>query len=113
MYGYAGDSQAASQVTPFTPPEQTTNEGGLGAQSAATAQAAGTSAGNARTTLTSAGSMMSAVPNALQTLTSSSAGVSAFSDFSNPYDLASLGSSLLGNGVGLIGLSGAAGSLLT
>jgi hypothetical protein len=57
--------------------------------------------------------MMSAVPNALQTLTSSSAGVSAFSDFSNPYDLASLGSSLLGNGVGLIGLSGAAGSLLT
>jgi PPE-repeat protein len=109
MYSYAGDSQAASQVTPFTPPEQTTNEGGLGAQSAATAQAAGTSAGNAQTTLTSAGSMMSAVPNALQTLTSSSAGVSAFSDFSNPFDLASLGSSLLGNGVGLIGLSGAAG----
>jgi hypothetical protein len=109
MYSYAGDSQAASQVTPFTPPEQTTNEGALGAQSAATAQAAGTSAGNAQTTLTSAGSMMSAVPNALQTLTSSSAGVSAFSDFSNPFDLASLGSSLLGNGVGLIGLSGAAG----
>ena len=109
MYGYAFDSKAASQVTPFTPPEQSTTEGGLGAQSAATAQAAGTSAGNAQTTLTSAGSMMSAVPNALQTLTSSSAGVSAFSDFSNPYDLASLGSSLLGNGVGLIGLSGAAG----
>jgi PPE-repeat protein len=109
MYSYAGDSQAASQVTPFNPPEQTTNEGGLGAQSAATAQAAGTSAGNAQTTLTSAGSMMSAVPNALQTLTSSSSGLSAFSDFSNPFDLASLGSSLLGNGVGLIGLSGAAG----
>jgi PPE-repeat protein len=109
MYSYAGDSQAASRVTPFAPPEQTTDEGGLGAQSAATAQAAGTSAGNAQTTLTSAGGMMSAVPNALQSLTSSSSGVSAFSEFSNPYDLASLGSSLLGNGVGLIGLSGAAG----
>jgi PPE-SVP subfamily C-terminal region len=52
---------------------------------------------------------MSAVPNALQTLTSSSSRLSAFSEFSNPYDLASLGSGFLGNGLGLIGLSGAAG----
>jgi PPE-repeat protein len=105
MYGYAGASQAASKVTPFTPPEQTINQGGLTARSAAAAQAAGTSAGTTHTALSS----MSAVPNALQTLTSSSSGLSAFSDFTNPYDLASLGSGLLGNGVGLIGLSGAAG----
>ncbi|WP_445160503.1 PPE family protein, SVP subgroup [Mycobacterium sp. Dal123C01] len=108
MYSYAGESQAASAVTPFAPPEQTTNQEGLSAQSAATAQAAGTSAGNVQTALSS-GKVMSAVPNALQTLTSSSSGLSAFSEFSNPYDLASLGSGFLGNGLGLIGLSGAAG----
>jgi PPE-repeat protein len=102
MYSYAGESQAASQVTPFTPPQETTNQGGVAAQGAATAQAAGTSAGHAQ-------AAMSAVPNALQTLTSSSSGTSEFSEFSNPYDVISLGSSLLGNGVGLIGMSGAAG----
>jgi PPE-repeat protein len=63
------------------------------------------SAGNAQTALSS-GDVMSAVPNALQTLTSSSSGLSAFS---NPYDLASLGSGFLGNALGVIGLSGAAG----
>jgi PPE-repeat protein len=102
MYSYAGESQAASQVTPFAPPQQTTNQGGVTAQGAATAQAAGTSAGHTQ-------SAMSAVPNALQTLTSSSSGTSELSEFSNPYDVISLGSSLLGNGVGLIGMSGAAG----
>ena len=107
MYGYAGASQAASQVTPFAPPQQTTNQGGLAAQGAATGQAAGTAAGHAQSAL-SGGNAMSAVPQALQTLTSASA-LSAFSDFANPYDLASLGSGLLGNGVGLFGLSGAAG----
>jgi PPE-repeat protein len=108
MYGYAGASQVASKVTPFTPPQQTTNQGGLTAQSATAAQAAGTAAGHAQTAVSSSNAM-SAVPNALQTLTSSSVGLAAFADFANPYDLASLGSGLLGNGVGLFGLSGAAG----
>jgi PPE-repeat protein len=108
MYSYAGESQAATEVTPFAPPEQTTNQGGLTAQSAATAQAAGTSAGQVQSVLSS-GNAMSAVPNALQTLTSSSSGLAGFSEFSNPYDLASLGSGFLGNGLGLIGLAGAGG----
>jgi PPE-repeat protein len=107
MYSYAGESQAATEVTPFAPPEETTNQGGLTAQSAATAQAAGTSAGQAQSALSS-GNAMSAVPNALQTLTSASA-LSGFSEFSNPYDLVSLGSGFLGNGLGLIGLAGAGG----
>ncbi|OBJ14685.1 PPE family protein, SVP subgroup [Mycobacterium colombiense] len=110
MYGYAGASQAASQVTPFTPPKQTTNQGGLAAQTAATTQAAGTSAGHAQSALS--GNTMSAVPNALQSLTTSSTASSGFSDFSsfmNPYNLVSLGSAFLGNGTGLIGVSGAAG----
>jgi PPE-repeat protein len=107
MYSYAGESQAATEVTPFAPPEETTNRDGLTAQGAATAQAAGTSAGQVQSTLSSANAM-SAVPNALQTLTSSS-GLSGFSEFSNPYDLVSLGSGFLGNGLGLIGLAGAGG----
>jgi len=93
MYAYAGTAKSASQVTPFTQPQQATNQGGLASQSAA--------AGNAQST-------MSAVPSALQSLESST-GLTGFSDFSNVYDLASLGSGLLGNGTGLIGLSGAAG----
>jgi PPE-repeat protein len=42
MYGYAGSSSAASQLTPFRPPPQTTNPAGTVAQSAAVAQTAAT-----------------------------------------------------------------------
>ncbi len=50
MYGYAAASAAASQLSPFTPPPQTTSPSGLTAQSAAVAQAA-TAAGTQQTTL--------------------------------------------------------------
>jgi PPE-repeat protein len=49
MYGYAGSSAAASQLTPFTQPAQTTNATGLAGQAAAVAQATGTSAGTSAT----------------------------------------------------------------
>jgi PPE-repeat protein len=66
MYGYAGQSGTAAQMTPFTSPPQTTNPGGVAAQSATVGQAAGTSA------VTSAQSIsaqpMSAVTSALQSL---------------------------------------------
>jgi PPE-repeat protein len=52
MYGYAGSSAAATQLTPFSQPAQTTSATGLGAQAAAVAQATGSSAG---TSVTSAG----------------------------------------------------------
>ncbi|GLE51073.1 PPE family protein, SVP subgroup [Mycobacterium montefiorense] len=107
MYGYAAESRAATEVTPFASPEQTTDQGGIAAQSAAAAQAAGSAAGQAQSAMSSGS--MTAVPNALQALTSLPAGATDFSQFSNPYDLISLGSGLLGNGLGLIGLSGAAG----
>ena len=51
MYGYAANSAAASQVTPFTEAPQTTNLAGSAAQSAAVTQAAGTAAGNAQASL--------------------------------------------------------------
>jgi PPE-repeat protein len=49
MYGYAGSSATASQLTPFTQPAQTTNATGLAGQAAAVAQATGTSAGTSGT----------------------------------------------------------------
>jgi PPE-repeat protein len=45
MYGYAGSSAAASQLTPFAAPQPTTSSAGLAGQAAAVAQATGTSAG--------------------------------------------------------------------
>ena len=43
MYGYAGQSSAATQLTSFTPPAQTTNSAGLATQSATVSAASGTS----------------------------------------------------------------------
>ena len=71
MYGYAGASATASQVTPFTTPPQTTNPGGLTGQAGAAAQAAGTSSGTDVETLLSSGpQLISGMPQALQSLAS-------------------------------------------
>src|SRR5271155_2360390 len=45
MYGYADSSASAGKLYPLSDPASTTNPGGLGAQAAAVAQAAGTQAG--------------------------------------------------------------------
>ena len=63
MYGYAGASAAATTVTPFSPPPQTTNPAGTSTQAAAVTQAAATPAGAAQ-------NMLAGVPNALQSLAS-------------------------------------------
>jgi PPE-repeat protein len=70
MYGYAGASAAATTMTPFTPPAQTTNPSALAGQTAAVTQATGTPAGSAQTTLSQ---ITSAVPTALQGLASPAA----------------------------------------
>ncbi len=69
MYRYAGSSAAATQLTQFTQPQQTANPSGLAAQSAAVTQAAAGSAGTQQSTLSQ---LMSALPSALQGLTSPS-----------------------------------------
>ena len=69
MYGYAAASAVATELTSFDAPQQTTSPGGLTAQSAAVTQAAGTPAGTQQSTLSQ---MISAMPNALQTLASPS-----------------------------------------
>jgi PPE-repeat protein len=70
MYGYAGSSAAASQLSPFTQPEQIANATGPTAQAAAVTQAAATPAGNGQSTLSQ---LLSAVPGALQSLASPAA----------------------------------------
>jgi PPE-repeat protein len=65
MYGYAGSSAAASTLTPFEQPEQTTNPAGSAGQAASVAQAVASGTG-AQT----ADQVISAVPTALQGLAS-------------------------------------------
>jgi PPE-repeat protein len=75
MFGYAGSSATASQVTPFTQPPQTTNPAVAGGQAAAVAHAVGTSAGtNIQSVLTQ---LMSAVPQSLQNLASPAVSIAA------------------------------------
>ncbi len=63
MFGYSASSAAATQLSPFIPPQQNTNPTGEAGQSAAVGQATGTAAGNAQSTIQQA---FSAVPAALQ-----------------------------------------------
>ncbi|MGB3894605.1 MAG: PPE domain-containing protein, partial [Mycolicibacter sinensis] len=65
MYGYASGSAAASQVTPFSEPAQTTNPAGLAGQAAAVSQAGGSSTANSTA---QTAQMISALPNALQSM---------------------------------------------
>ncbi|MFZ0226634.1 MAG: PPE family protein [Mycobacterium sp.] len=91
MYGYAGQSSAATQLASFTPPAQTTNSAGLANQSAAVSAATGTSVQ----------SNASGVAGALQSLvsggsTSSSTATSTATSGSS--SLSSLANSLTGSG---------------
>jgi PPE-repeat protein len=63
MYGYAGASAAATTVTPFNPPPQTTNPAGTSTQAAAVTHAAASPAG-------ATPNMLAQVPNTLQSLAS-------------------------------------------
>jgi PPE-repeat protein len=94
MYGYAGESATAAQVTPFTPPPQTTNPDGSAAQSTTVNQATGTSAGtSAQSMLSQLSSQPLAVPSSLQTLAAPSA--------VDPASLASLNTTPLGTALRL------------
>jgi PPE-repeat protein len=63
MYGYAGASAAATALSPFNPPPQTTNPAGTGTQAAALTHAAASPAGAAQ-------NVLAQVPNSLQSLAS-------------------------------------------
>jgi PPE-repeat protein len=118
MYGYAASSASASQLTPFTPPAPTTNAAGWAAQSAAVTQAA--AGAPARTVIPAAPQLISALPNALQSLASpvSSSPLDLLSGLGPYTGLAAGGTGIIGAGVGavnsLLGIvaAGAEGSAL-
>lgn len=68
MYGYAGSSAIATQLSPFVRPDEIVNPSGLAAQAAAVNQAGSASAATQQGTLSQ---LISAVPNALQGLSGS------------------------------------------
>jgi PPE-repeat protein len=74
MYGYAGSSAAATQLTSFTWPTQNTNAGALAGQSAAVGQATATPAGMGSQSLSQ---LVTTVPNTLQGLASPASSTSS------------------------------------
>jgi PPE-repeat protein len=131
MYGYAGASSAASTLTPFTTPLQTTNPAGVGGQAAAVAQAAGTSAGTGAQTVSPLTSALStpltsaAIPatlsssstsplSSLTTMTSSStaltSGTSLVSGTTSSASMATSGISMLGSAGSLMNSIGSSTS---
>jgi PPE-repeat protein len=71
MYGYAGQSASAAQVTPFATPAATTNPGGTANQSAAVSQATATSAASSSQSILQ--QLTSSMPSSLQNLASPAA----------------------------------------
>jgi PPE-repeat protein len=129
MYGYAGASSAASALTPFTTPLETTNPSGLVGMAAAVTQAAGTSAGTGAQTVaplssaalpglatTMASSTTSTSPlSSLTTLTSSSAvtsGTSLVSGAASGVSMSASGASMLGSAGSLMNTFGPASAAL-
>ena len=131
MYGYAGAASAASTLTAFTIPLETTNPGGLTGLAAAVTQAAGTSAGTGAQTVSPLTSALStpltsaAIPatlsssstsplSSLTTLTSSStaltSGTSLVSGTASSASMATSGISTLGSASSLMNSIGSATS---
>ena len=87
MYGYAGNSAAATVVKPFAQPPQMTNSDAEALQSSTLANAVGTTTGSGAQTQLS--QLISAVPSALQQLTSPASSTTntavATTTLSNPF----------------------------
>ncbi len=82
MYGYAASSSAATALSPFNQPPQTTSAAGQSEQAAAVTQATGTSAGETQATVAE---LMSALPGQLHAFAT---GTSANASAVNPAALA-------------------------
>jgi PPE-repeat protein len=111
MYGYAAASASASQLTSFTQPTPIANESGASAQAAAVTGAAANSVGSGQSTLAR---VLSAVPNALQSLAAPASSGSGLSGVLGGFNIFAAGSGSSGSGLsGLLNLvSGSNGSAL-
>ncbi|OBF69651.1 hypothetical protein A5753_20845 [Mycobacterium sp. 852002-51971_SCH5477799-a] len=72
MYGYAGSSAVASQLTTFAPPQPIVNPAAVTGQSLAVTKAASTSAGSAQSALSK---LTTSVPSSLQSLAAPTASI--------------------------------------
>jgi PPE-repeat protein len=107
-YGYAATSAAASALAPVSPPKSTTTPAGLTGQSAAVAQAAGTSAGNHAQTVAS--TTLSQVPQMLQGLSQPTQSASGLSQMLTGNGATLASSTVSGASGPVSALSGLAGS---
>jgi len=111
MYGYAGAAAAATRLTPFSTPPQTTDPTGTTNQHAALAKAAGSAAGP------STQSTLSGVPNLLRDVSSGSSSTAAggssgsgsLLDLFNNFSANTIGYQILSEGLNF----DASGTLLT
>jgi PPE-repeat protein len=85
MYGYAGASQTALQMTPFVDPPQTTNDAGASSQGNAVANAASTPAGQAASIAQNAAAAAPTQSTAVQAATTSAAAPAAPPVFTGPF----------------------------
>ncbi|MCV7259013.1 PPE family protein [Mycobacterium shimoidei] len=108
MYGYAGNSAVAAQLTPFSAPQQNTNPAGLAAQGAATAQAAGSGIQSQLSQLVSTmPTTLQGLAAPLQTGTPGAVGPSIPAIFGiEPGDLANASTNLLSSSFSPMGLAG-------
>lgn len=119
MYGYAGASAAATQVTPFSSPPQTTDPSGQVSQAFSAAHSAASTAGTDTETLMSQGpQLISTTPSALQALATptpdpstgaSASSLSSLSSLSMPLRMAMMPMSMLMRML-MTGASGAKGA---
>jgi PPE-repeat protein len=119
MYGYAGASSAASALTPFTTPLESTNPSGVAGMAAAVTQAAGTSAGTGAQTVAPLSS--AALPGFASTVASSSTSTSPLSSLTSLTSSSAVtsGTSLVSGAASSVSMSasgvsmlGSAGSLM-
>lgn len=110
MNQYLVDAQAATRLTPFSPPRQNTNPAAAATQSAATSQNSATSAqDSASQLLTIFDSGMSGLGSEVVGLGSQASQTLGIADFANLFNLLKLFLNLFGNIMGMAGLIGAAG----
>lgn len=105
MYGYAGASAAATQVTPFSSPPQTTDPSGQVSEAFSAAHSAASTTGTDTETLMSQGpQLISTTPSALQALATptpdpstgaSASSLSSLSSLSMPLRMAMMPMSML------------------
>lgn len=85
MYGYAAAAAAATQLSPFTEPPETTNPAGAVNQAAAVAEATGNSA--ASNIAQEVSQLLTAMPQALQSLSANPVGTAAASSLLENWNL--------------------------